>query len=117
MVRIWDVELKKMRWPLLLLGHTVTRLISSVACSPDSKHIVSGSHDSTIRIWDANNQWMVGGPLLGCRRAIKSVAFALDGKRIVSGSDDESLRIWDVEMQKMVGRPLLGHEYAVTSVA
>lgn len=27
--------------------------VSSVAFSPDSKQVVSGSHDNTIRLWDA----------------------------------------------------------------
>lgn len=29
-------------------------IISSVAYSPDSKRIISGSADNTIKIWDAN---------------------------------------------------------------
>jgi len=34
-----------------LTGHS--KWVNSVAYSPDGKHIVSGSGDTTVRIWDA----------------------------------------------------------------
>jgi WD40 repeat protein len=37
----------------------------AVACSPDGRHIASGSDDSTIRIWDAETGAVVGKPLEG----------------------------------------------------
>jgi WD40 repeat protein len=36
---------------------------SSVAYSPDSKHIVSGSYNNTIRIWDAETELVLMKPL------------------------------------------------------
>ncbi|KDQ11712.1 hypothetical protein BOTBODRAFT_637097 [Botryobasidium botryosum FD-172 SS1] len=53
-------------WPSLLhlfKGHTYG--ISSVAYSPDGHHIVSGSYDHTICIWDAESGLPVGQPLQG----------------------------------------------------
>ena len=41
-------------WPsaqVLLQGHT--NYVTSVAFSPDGTRIVSGSHDNTVRVWDA----------------------------------------------------------------
>ena len=42
-------------WPAtfaVLEGHT--SYVTSVAYSPDGKHIVSGSLDKTVRVWDSN---------------------------------------------------------------
>ena len=36
-----------------LTGHSDS--VCSVAYSPDGKHIVSGSRDSTVKIWDAQS--------------------------------------------------------------
>ena len=34
-----------------LTGHS--NYVSSVAYSPDGKHIVSGSYDGTVKVWDS----------------------------------------------------------------
>ena len=34
-----------------------SRRINSVAFSPDGKTIVSGSHDKTLKVWDAGAFW------------------------------------------------------------
>jgi WD40 repeat protein len=44
-----------------LEGHR--ECVICVACSPDGRHIISGSDDKTIRIWDAEIGAAVGGPL------------------------------------------------------
>ena len=36
-----------------LTGHS--DFVESVAYSPDGKHIVSGSRDNTVKIWDAQS--------------------------------------------------------------
>ncbi len=55
--------------------------------------IVSGSHDKTVRVWDAasGKELMVlrghGGPVF-------AAGFSRDGARIVSGSEDKTVRVW-----------------------
>jgi WD40 repeat protein len=79
---------------MILEGHTGK--VQSVAFSPDGSHIVSGSDDHTMRVWDA-----VSGALLhtseGHTGWVTSVTFSPDGLRIVSGFDDHTARIWDAE--------------------
>jgi WD40 repeat protein len=59
--------------------------------------IVSGSHDSTVRVWDAGSGQPIGEPLSGHTGAVQAVAVGSVGGReaIVSGSSDKTARVWD----------------------
>lgn len=72
-------------------GHT--SWVSSVAFSPDGLHIVSGSFDKTIRLWNATTGATVAGPFAGHTGAVLSVAFSPNGQQIVSGSNDGKIRL------------------------
>ncbi|KAG8726697.1 hypothetical protein FRC10_006840, partial [Ceratobasidium sp. 414] len=91
--------------------------VNSVALSPDGHLIVSGSHDHTVRVWDAGTGAPIGEPLTGHSRLVASVAFSPDGHRIVSGSYDKTVRVWDADTGAPIGEPLTGHSDSVTSVA
>ncbi|KIJ38292.1 hypothetical protein M422DRAFT_176814 [Sphaerobolus stellatus SS14] len=90
----------------------------AVSFSPDGKHIVSGSRDRTIQIWNAKTgEAVVGEPLQGHQDSVWTVAFSPDGKHIASGSNDETIRIWDAKTGEAVGEPLQGHQCSVRTVA
>ncbi|KAJ7696302.1 WD40-repeat-containing domain protein [Mycena rosella] len=94
-------------------GHS--RSVRSVAFSLDSTQIVSGSYDSTVRIWDA----ATGAEMTkmeGHSSSVLSVAFSPDGTHIVSGSGDETVRIWDAVTGAEVTR-MKGHSGTIFSVA
>jgi WD40 repeat protein len=40
-------------------------MVLFVAYSPDGRHIISGSDDMTIRVWDAETGAAIGKPLEG----------------------------------------------------
>ena len=105
-------------WPtnqLVIRGHT--SFVFSVAFSPDGRHIVSGSWDETVCVWDAQTGAQVGKPLQGHTKPVRSVAFSPDGRHIVSGSWDETICVWDAQTGAQVGKPLQGHTSSVWSVA
>jgi len=68
--------------------------VLSVAFSPDERRVLSGSWDSTVRLWDA-----VSGEELAALRGhedhVTSVAFSPDGRLVLSGSWDCTVRLWD----------------------
>ena len=105
-------------WPTnqhVLQGHRDG--VRSVAFSPDGRHIVSGSDDKIIRVWDAQTGGQVGNPLQGHTDSVLSVAFSPDGRHTVSGSDDKTIRVWDAQTGDQVGNPLQGHIDSVFAVA
>ena len=89
--------------------------MESVVYSPDGGRIISGSDDSTIRIWDAETGASVGNPLKGHTDKVRSVAYSLDGQRIVSGSSDGTIRTWHSEALTTVGKSHKGNTYPVQS--
>ncbi|KIJ58802.1 hypothetical protein HYDPIDRAFT_101954, partial [Hydnomerulius pinastri MD-312] len=105
-------------WPTavqMLSGHAGR--IASVAYSPDGQHIISGSDDKTVRIWNASTGQLVTDPLQGHTASIHSVAYSPDGQHIVSGSFDKTIRIWNARAGQLVTDPLLGHTVSNGSVA
>ncbi|KAJ7785064.1 WD40 repeat-like protein [Mycena maculata] len=73
-----------------------------------TSHIVSGSSDNTIRVWDVESGEALGEPFMGHTESVSS--------HIVSGSDDKTIRVWDVESGKALGEPFIGHTESVRSV-
>ncbi len=69
--------------------------ILKVAFSRGGDHIVTGSADGSVNVWDAKS----GRSLMPTARhggAVNSVGFSsTDGKSIVTASDDGTARVWD----------------------
>ncbi|KAN0085996.1 Quinonprotein alcohol dehydrogenase-like superfamily [Tylopilus felleus] len=126
-------------WPVevhTLYGHTDSVL--SVAYSPDGSHIVSGSRDKTIRVWNASidgshivsgsedntiRVWnastgqCVAGPFQGHTDSVLSVAYSPDGSYIVSSSWDNTIMVWNASTGQCVAGPFQGHTDSVSSIA
>ena len=77
--------------------------VNSVAFSPDGTKIVSGSDDSTIKVWNTSSGDLIQ-TLEGHREysSIHSVAFSPDGTKIVSGSSDEKIKLWDASTGDLI---------------
>jgi WD40 repeat protein len=78
-----------------LKGHSEP--VYSVVFTPDGRHVVTGSFDNTLKIWDAATGKEIktfGGPT-GHQNLVLSVAVSPDGRLIASGSSDNTAKIWD----------------------
>jgi Tol biopolymer transport system component len=79
-----------------------------VAFAPDGRSLVSGSEDTTIKVWD-----VAPGPdpnvLTGHKSNLSSLAFSEDGKTLaVADSLDQTVRLWDLVSRKVA--LLRGHK-------
>jgi WD domain, G-beta repeat len=89
--------------------------VNSVAFSPDSRSVLSGHSDGTIKLWDVATGKLLR-TFLGPPAIVHSVAFSPDGRTMLSGSWDNTLKLWDVATGQLL-RTLQGHSDWVNSVA
>lgn len=88
-------------------GHS--EAVVSLAFSPDSQHLASGSGDTTLRLWDLNTE-TPQHTCTGHRQWVLSVAWSPDSRRVASACKAGEVRIWDAETGRATtARPLLGH--------
>lgn len=125
-ISFWDVsDPANPEWlsdTLKAPGHAA--LVKTIAFSPDSKLLASGSYDTSIILWDLSDlkhPHSIGKPMIEHSSFVNSLAFSFDGKLLVSASDDRTIRMWNVSNPK--SSVLLGparnspHTAPVTSIA
>ncbi len=93
-------------------GHTSK--VTSVYLSADGRYALSGSEDTTLKLWDVER----GNCLRtfeGHTLAISSVCLSADGRFALSGSRDNTLKLWDIERGNCL-RTFERHTHAIKSV-
>ncbi|KIJ13100.1 hypothetical protein PAXINDRAFT_81826 [Paxillus involutus ATCC 200175] len=89
--------------------------VKSLAFSPDSARVVSGSGDGTVIVWSTTTGERLLGPLKGHTDRVDSVVFSPNGNQFASCSGDSTVRLWDATTLQQIG-PALQHDQ-VYSVA
>lgn len=84
---------EKARLRRTLSGHC--DIVRSVAVSPDSKTLVSGSFDKTIKLWSLSNGELLH-TLSEHTSRITCIAISPDGKILASGSFDQTIKLWSL---------------------
>src|SRR5260370_33333312 len=81
----------------ILRGHSHD--ISCIEFTNDGLALVSGSYDSTVKVWDTQTG-QASSTLAGHRNSILAVALTRDGKTLASGSSDQSVKLWNLKTGK-----------------
>ena len=95
-----------------LEGHT--KVVWSVAFSPDGKRLASGSWDQTVRLWDVDTEQLLH-TLTEHTNEVVSVAFSTDDT-LASGDWDGTIRLWNPHTGKLL-HTFTEHTDRVESVA
>lgn len=81
-------------------GHRVNSFYVKSCFSPDGRHILSGSSDGGVYVWDADRPSAPPVVLWGHTNEVTAVAWCpTDYTTVVSGSDDATLRVWRVDRE------------------
>ena len=107
--RLMGYQMKSLR------GHS--HYVEDVTVSSDGQFALSGSWDSSLRLWDLNTG-ISSRTFIGHKKDIMSIAFSADNRQIVSGSRDRTIRIWNTlgECKVEFGHELNGHSDWVSCV-
>ncbi|GFR47832.1 hypothetical protein Agub_g9610 [Astrephomene gubernaculifera] len=89
--------------------------ILSLATTPDSKYLVTGSADKTVRVWDVCTGYCML-TLRGHSGEVTCVALTPNGRRILSGGTDHHVVVWDFATGES-RRVLKGHRGPVNCIA
>jgi WD40 repeat protein len=77
--------------------------VNAATFTPTGEHILSASHDGTVRLWDVATGRELHS-FVGHTGPVWSVAVSPDGQFALSGGQDRTLRLWDLK----TGRALPG---------
>ncbi|CAE6509641.1 unnamed protein product [Rhizoctonia solani] len=104
LIHLWDPHHGRLKGDPLR-GHT--NVIVAVKFTPDGRHLISGSKDSTIRVWDVDSRQTIFGPFQEQPFGIYDISISPNGNSIASGDRDGLVRLWD--MRSGSTRSLVGH--------
>ncbi|ATY65508.1 F-box and WD domain protein [Cordyceps militaris CM01] len=84
----------------------------------DSRYLVSGSRDRTMRIWDVQTGRLARAPLVGHLGSVLCLQFDADPEEdlLVSGSSDSNVFIWKFSTGELVQRITRAHRESVLNV-
>ena len=92
--------------PIVLKGHE--KPIRSLAISSNSRWLVSGSEDRTVRVYDLKAGYPATEQIVlkSHELAVNCVTISPDGRWLVTGGRDSILRIWDMQNRQSMATPI-----------
>nr|WP_169330798.1 WD40 repeat domain-containing protein [Fortiea contorta] len=119
-IKVWrtpypmgDIPLNDLPPTYTLMGHG--HIVRSLVMSADAKILISGSRDTTIRIWHLETGELIR-TLTGHREEVCAIALSPDEQIIASGSADKTIKLWHLKTGELLAT-FTGHTNTVTSLA
>ncbi|OCH91393.1 WD40 repeat-like protein [Obba rivulosa] len=112
MVRLWDARNPKCL--ATFQGHSSS--VTSVSFSPTGDHLISGSWDGTVRIWDITDLTSEAATPPGHNATVTCLAFSNENDMVASGSADRRIIVWDTSSGKRL-KTFEGHDSTIVDVA
>ncbi|MFD4440522.1 TIR domain-containing protein [Nocardia sp. NPDC058519] len=100
------------------MEHNNNHPVHTIAFSPNSQRIVTGSEDGTVRLWGVDGleeSVKLEGHLEG--KVVRGAVFNSSGDLIVSGGDDGSVKLWDASDGHEIATKKISEAPKATSVA
>ena len=97
---------------MLLSGHTGAVLTTKF--SPDGQHLLSGSHDKLVLLWDVFGECKNLLTFRGHSNAVLEVHWSSDGEHAFTASADKTVALWDAKTAGR-SRQFKGHSSYVNS--
>ena len=82
--------------PELVMESGHHKPVMSLAFGPDSRWLVSGSQDTTLKLWDLKTGRELRA-FAGHRGMVWKMALTPDGKVLVSAGTEGAVKLWDIE--------------------
>lgn len=105
-VNLWDLELdSQTEEPTFVLhGHTAT--VYAMAASPDGRWLLTGSQDTTARLWDlsAEDPQQPSLVMRGHKGTIYSAAMSSRHGWVATRGTDSTVRLWDTDAESALKR-------------
>lgn len=89
--------------------------VDAVAVLPDGRHMVSGSADRTLHLWDLKTG-VVLKKMEGHYDRVKVLAVSRDGQLIASGDESGHFIVWQGETRESLTESIKAHSYAISSL-
>jgi WD40 repeat protein/transcriptional regulator with XRE-family HTH domain len=108
------IDLETGKYLRRLQGHGGSRILA-VAFSPDSRTVLTGSTDHTLKLWEVETGNCLH-TFVGHTDGVRSVTFSPDGKTIASGSIDRTIKLWQMDSGDC-WQTLIGHQRMIQALA
>ncbi|MEC4813604.1 MAG: hypothetical protein SAK29_10100 [Scytonema sp. PMC 1069.18] len=124
-IKIWDLKegeeniAGKILFGLFSHESSITTLAVTPNYENQSKRVISGSADNTLKIWNLESTGELNYEIFdlkGHTSEVNTVVCSLDGKMIISGSSDKTIKIWSLSTRETLFT-LTGHTDKVNVVA
>ncbi len=108
-VKVWNIKTAGCLHSLE--GHTAK--VVSVSVFPDCRHALSGSFDTTLRVWDIDAGKCIS--VLKCDSPISTMVLHDDGRHVLAAKDEGCVFVYDIQTHALKGK-LEGHTGYVSGI-